>query len=115
MPDYIISSSELEALRHDASISSAIKELADVLSGRSQDVPHRFRAPAALANYIADYGVNQSVYHQLPLSYNVAAPIVLQITTRPTQGILELVFIGPEGLRLFTLEIEYDAVQKEGQ
>jgi hypothetical protein len=32
---------------------------------------------------------------------------MLQVTTRPTQNILELVFQGADGMRLFTLEIEY--------
>lgn len=107
---YVVSAAELNALHKDASVSEAIKELANILSGRSQDLPHRFRAPALFLDYMKglDYGTNQSVYHQIAIGYG-PAPIMLQITTRPTQKILELVFQGPDGMRLFTLEIEYGA------
>lgn len=114
MPDYVISSDELNKLRNDASVSDAIKELANILSGRSQDLPHRFRAPAIMAEYMSDWGNNSTYqYHQLS-GNNPANPLILQFTTRPTQRILEIVFQGSDGMRLFTLEIEY-AVQKEGQ
>lgn len=109
---YVLSGTELDALHKDASVSNAIKELANILSGRSQDLPHRFRAPESFGKFLADYGVNQSYYHQLPITYNHAAPLMLEITCRPSQGILELIFVDPAGTRLFTLEIEY-AVQKE--
>jgi hypothetical protein len=109
---YILTGSELDALRKDASVSGAIRELADILSGRSQDIPHRFRAPAGLAQYLEDYGVNQSYYHQLQIGYN-ANPLMLQVTTRPTQHIIEFCFCAPDGMRLFTLEIEY-AVSEKG-
>lgn len=81
--------------------------LSDLLSNRVNDVPHRFRAPKALEEFFHDYGVNQSYYHQLPLNFATRDPLMLQITTRPTQKILELIFQGPDGTRLFTLEIEY--------
>lgn len=110
---YQISAAELDSLRKDASVSDAIKELANILTGRSHDVPHRFRAPAAFLEYMKqlDYGVNQSVYHQIPIGYG-SAPVMLQLTTRPTQHILELCFTGPDGMRLFTLEIEYAVPEK---
>ncbi len=110
---YVLNASELESLRKDASVSEAIKELADILSGRSQDLPHRFKAPAAFNEYMKqmDYGINQSIYHQLPLGYG-SATVMLQLTTRPTQKILELCFQAPDGMRLFTLEIEYAVPEK---
>jgi len=112
MPEkYLISANELNALHKDASVSEAIKELANILSGRSQDIPHRFRAPAGLAQYLEDYGVNQSYYHQLQIGYN-ANPLMLQVTTRPTQHIIEFCFCAPDGMRLFTLEIEYAVPEK---
>lgn len=110
---YQLSASELEALRKDASVSNAIQELANILSGRSQDLPCRFKAPARFAEYVDDFGVNQSMYHQLQLGYNSANPLILRVTTRPTQKILELGFDGADGSRLFTLEIEY-AIQEKG-
>lgn len=105
---YVISSEELNALHKDASVSEAIKELANILSGRSQDLPHRFKAPESFAFYMKDlyFGTNQSVYHQIPVGYS-SNRLMLQITTRPTQKILELIFQGADGTRLFTLEIEY--------
>jgi hypothetical protein len=105
---YVIDAEELASLRKDASVSSAIQELANLFSGRSQDLPHRFKAPAAFSKFMADYGVNQSYYHQLPLTHDTSAPVMLQITTRPSQCILELIFSDCTGLRLFTLEIEYE-------
>jgi hypothetical protein len=111
---YVISSEELNSLHKDASVSEAIKELANILSGRSQDLPHRFKAPASLGNYLSDYGVNQTYYQliQLPTS-NQGCPLTIEITTRPTQHILEFIFQAPDGMRLFTLEIEY-AVSEKG-
>jgi len=108
---YVISSEELNSLHKDASVSEAIKELANILSGRSQDLPHRFRAPAGLQKYLDDYGVNQSYYYQIQIGYN-ANPLTLQVTTRPTQKIIEFCFCSPDGMRLFTLEIEYAVPEK---
>src|SRR5580692_7490031 len=105
--EYVVGQDELDKMREDASVSNAIKELANILSGRSQDLPHRFRAPSSLAKYFDEYPVNTSMYHQVPLSYNSSNPIMLQVTTRPTQHILELIFQAADGSRLFTLEIEY--------
>ncbi len=107
MANYVISAEELSDLKKDASVSNAIKELANILSGRSQDLPHRFRAPSSLREYFDKYPVNQSMYHQLPLSNSSPNPVMLQITTRPSQNILELIFQDGSGMRLFTLEIEY--------
>jgi hypothetical protein len=45
----------------------------------------------------------------LPLTYSTQInPLMLQVTTRPQQKILELIFQDANGQRLFTLEIEYD-------
>lgn len=104
---YVLNASELEQLTKDASVSGAIKELANILSGRSQDLPHRFRAPSRFAEYVDDYGVNTSIYHQIQVTHNSANPLLLQVTTRPTQKIMELCFNAADGSRLFTLEIEY--------
>lgn len=108
---YQLTETELSKLTQDASISGAIQELAGMLSGRANDLPHRFRAPALLQQYLDDHGVNQSYYHQLQLGYS-SNPLMLQVTTRPTQKILELVFNSPDGMRLFTLEIEYAVPEK---
>jgi hypothetical protein len=107
MSEFVVSGEELKQLQQDASVSSAIKELANILSGRSQDLPHRFRAPSSLKQYFDKFPVNTSMYHQLQLGNNYSNPMMLQVTTRPTQNILELVFQGADGMRLFTLEIEY--------
>jgi hypothetical protein len=111
MSDYVLSGEELEKLREDASISNAIKELAGILSGRSQDVPHRFRAPEAFGQYMTDYGVNTGYVQYLQIT-QTNNPVMLQITTRPTQKILEFVFQAADGSRLFTLEIEYAVPEK---
>jgi hypothetical protein len=108
MSDYVVSGEELAKLTEDASVSNAIKSLANILSGRSQDLPHRFRAPSSLREYFDQFPVNVSMYHQLPLTYNSTNPIMLQVTTRPSQHILELIFQAGDGMRLFTLEIEYE-------
>jgi hypothetical protein len=106
--EYVVKASELDDLRENASVAGAIKELASILSGRADDLPHRFRAPSSLRQFFTDYGVNQSYYQMMQLmTSNAAEPLQLQFTTRPTQNILEIVFQGPAGDRLFTLEIEY--------
>ena len=107
--EFVVSGEELHKLQEDASVSNAIKGLADLLSGRSQDLPHRFRAPGKFANYFTEYKEsNASVYHQLPLNYSSPSnPLMLQVTTRPAQKILELVLQDCNGMRLFMLESEY--------
>lgn len=111
---YVLNASELESLRKDASISGAIQELAGILSGRSQDLPHRFRAPSAFGKYLTDYGVNQTYYNQMNITQGGAEGVNLMYTLRPTQKILELIFTSYAGNRLFTLEIEY-AVPETGE
>jgi hypothetical protein len=108
--EYVVGQDELDKMREDASVSHAIKELASILTGRADDVPHRFRAPGKFANYFTEYvDSNSSMYHQLPLTYSTQInPLMLQVTTRPQQKILELIFQDANGQRLFTLEIEYD-------
>lgn len=111
--EYLVSASELEKLTSDASISNAIKDLANMLSGRSQDLPHRFRAPNLMAKYMEDWGTNNTYVYQAIHGSNAANPLMLQMTTRPSQKILEMIFCAADGMRLFTLEIEY-AVSEEG-
>jgi hypothetical protein len=107
--EYVVGQDELDKMREDASVSNAIRGLADMLSGRTQDLPHRFKAPGKFADYFTEYKEsNASVYHQLPLNYQSPHnPLMLQVTTRPAQKILELVFQDCNGMRLFMLEIEY--------
>lgn len=120
---YQLTESELNKLCEDASVSNAVKELANILSGRSQDLPHRFRAPVALAQFFSpDYPNQTYTYHtnirgdsinsqhdqhQIMGTSNPAYPLIMRITTRPAQHILELEFNDACGSRLFTLEIEY--------
>jgi hypothetical protein len=109
MSEFVVSGDELHKLQEDASVSNAIKGLADLLSGRTQDLPHRFRAPGKFADYFTEYvSSNTSTFHQLPLTYNMPSnPLMLLVTTRPAQKILELIFQDANGQRLFTLEVEY--------
>jgi ABC-type transporter lipoprotein component MlaA len=99
---------------HEQALAKAIvTALGEFMDARTQDLPHRFRAPASFAQYMQDYGVN-STYHSIPIygSSNVNY-MTLEMTTRPTQKIFEITFQGADGMRLFTLEIEYgDAIQK---
>lgn len=104
--EYVVSGDELNKLQEDASVSNAIKQLASILTGRADDVPHRFRAPSGMAQYMEEYQSNTSTWHNLPIGYG-ANSLQLQMTTRPAQKILELIFQAPDGMRLFTLEIEY--------
>jgi hypothetical protein len=109
MTEFVVSGDELNKMREDASVSNALKELASVLTGRADDLPHRFRAPGKFAEYFSEWKeTNSSMYHQLPLNYSQPSrPLMLQVTTRPAQKILELVFQDCNGTRLFMLEIEY--------
>lgn len=124
----IITESELKQLTESAQVSNAIKELAGVLTGRANDVPHRFRAPDALAHFFNPDFPNQTYQYstnirgdsrngqydqqQIMGCNNAAYPLILRITTRPSQGILELEFDDANGTRLFILEIEYALPQK---
>lgn len=98
-----------EEFAHEEALARAIvSALGDLITARTNDLPHRFRAPSSLKEYFDKFPVNNSVYHQVQLGNNYANPMMLQITTRPSQGILELIFQSADGMRLFTLEIEYD-------
>ena len=124
MSEFVVSGEELNKLHEDASVSSAIKELASILTGRADDVPHRFRAPKLLREYFNPDMVNQTYqchtairgdshdvgqYDQQTImgTANQSMPLILRMTTRPAQHILELEFDDYNGMRLFTLEIEY--------
>jgi hypothetical protein len=123
MSEFVVSGDELNKLHEDASVSSAIKQLASILTGRADDVPHRFRAPKALRDFFNPEGLNQTYqYHtairgntsvgqydqqQILGVQNQSMPLILRMTTRPAQSILELEFDDYNGTRLFTLEIEY--------
>lgn len=123
MTEFVVSGDELKKLQEDASVSAAIKELAGLLSGRSNDLPHRFRGPKALREFFNPDFPNQTYQYQTSLRSNVSAsqydqqqilgtnnaslPLILRMTTRPAQNILELEFDDSMGSRLFTLEIEY--------
>jgi hypothetical protein len=106
--EYLLSETELIQLHKDASVSNAIKELADILIGRSNDLPHRFKAPKAFAQYMMDWGVNTTQRSIINIyGSNISCPMTMDMTTRPTQKIFEIIFQGADGTRLFTLEIEY--------
>jgi hypothetical protein len=123
MSEFVVSGEELRKLQEDASVSAAIKELAGLLSGRSNDVPHRFRGPKALREFFnpdipnqtyqyttnirGNSSVGQYDQHQIIGTQNAQMPLILRMTTRPVQNILELEFDDSCGSRLFTLEIEY--------
>jgi hypothetical protein len=123
MSEFVVSGEELKKLQEDASVSSAIKELAGLLSGRSNDLPHRFRAPKALREFFNPDIPNQTYQYatnirsnskiaqydqqQIIGTQNSQMPLILRMTTRPAQNILELEFDDSCGMRLFTLEIEY--------
>lgn len=99
-----------EEFAHEEALARAIvSALGDLITARTDDLPHRFKAPRAFAEYIADWGTNSTYQHIVPaFGSNHSNPMVIQMTTRPTQQILEIVFQGGDGMRLFTLEIEYD-------
>ena len=93
---------------HEKAMAQAIvTALGEFITARTSDLPHRFKAPSSLKEYFDKFPVNNSTYHQLQLGNNYANPMMLQVTTRPSQNILELIFQGADGMRLFTLEIEY--------
>jgi ABC-type transporter lipoprotein component MlaA len=102
---------------HEQALAKAIvSALGEFMDARTQDLPHRFRAPKLFAEYLTDWGTN-STYVTTPIyGGNTANQMTLQMTTRPTQHILEIIFTAADGMRLFTLEIEYgDAIQEKRQ
>jgi hypothetical protein len=121
--EFVVSGEELKNLQESASVSTAIRDLASILTGRADDVPHRFRAPRALREFFNPDMVNQTYQyhtairgdskvgqydqHSIMGTNNHAFPLILRITTRPAQNILELEFDDANGSRLFQLEIEY--------
>jgi hypothetical protein len=100
---------------HEKALAQAVvTALGELLESRRNDLPHRFRAPASFAHYMDDWGTNSS-YHSIPIyGSSPANTMTIQMTTRPTQKILEMIFQAADGMRLFTLEIEYgDAIHKK--
>jgi hypothetical protein len=98
-----------EEFAHEEALAKAIvSALGDLITARTNDLPHRFRAPSSFGAYLADWGTN-STYHSIPIAgSNAANYMTMEMTTRPTQRIFEITFQGADGMRLFTLEIEYD-------
>lgn len=93
---------------HDKALAAAIMTIfGELLEKRTNDLPHRFRAPRSFAEYMTDWGTN-TIYHSVPIhGSNSANYMTMELTTRPTQKIFEIIFQGADGMRLFTLEIEY--------
>lgn len=104
---FVVEESELNGLEKSASVAAAIREFMDLLTNRTQDLPHRFRCPKAFAEYMDDWGVNSTFFTTPVYGSKGSNPMQLQMTTRPTQRILELCFTAADGTRLFTLELEY--------
>lgn len=99
-----------EFTRNKALAEAIVSALGELITVRTQDLPHRFKAPRAFAEHMEDWGTN-STYHSVPIhGSSPANGITIQMTTRPSQHIFEMVFQDFSGMRLFTLEIEYDAL-----
>lgn len=85
-----------------------VTALGEFITNRIDDLPHRFKTPSSFGEYMSNWGVNQT-YHSVPIHGNNAAMyMTMEMTNRPSQGIFEIVFQGADGMRLFTLELEYD-------
>jgi hypothetical protein len=100
---------------HERALAKAIvSALGEFIEARTQDLPHRFRAPESFAQYLADWGTNSTYVSQPIYGGNPSNTMMMQMTTRPTQKIFEIIFTGADGTRLFTLEIEYgDAISQK--
>lgn len=108
-----VKSPEPDFGREDYLAKAIVTAFGELIQSRTNDLPHRFRAPSSFGAYLADWGVN-STYHSVPIAgSNAANYMTMEMTTRPTQRIFEITFQGADGMRLFTLEIEYgDAIPK---
>ena len=109
MAKLVVDEKEMASLEKDANLVKTLQAFMSLLEGRTQDVPHRFRCPSSFREFMADYGTNQSWIYMTDIKGNkdAANPLMMQITTRPTQQIMEIVFSSASGMRLFTLELEY--------
>lgn len=104
-----VKSPEPDFNREDYLAKAIVTAFGELIQSRTNDLPHRFRAPAAFKEYMTDWGTNSSQVHFIPIyGSDNANPMTIQMTTRPTQKIFELIFQRADGMRLFTLEIEYD-------
>jgi hypothetical protein len=95
--------------REDYLAEAIVKAFGDLINQRVNDLPHRFKAPPAFAEYMRETEKmtgGTSNYYQVNIGWGTF-PIILRYVTRPQNHILELVFEGSDGMRLFTLEIEY--------
>jgi hypothetical protein len=101
--------------REDYLAKAIVSAFGELINNRINDLPHRFKAPEAFAYYMAEIEKSSGGTSNVS-QFNIGwgpMPIVVQMMTRTRQHILELVFQGADGMRLFILEIEYgDAVQK---
>ena len=96
--------------KEDYLAKAIVSELGILLSNRANDLPHRFHAPPAFAGYMADIEKNcggTDSYTQFQIGYS-PYPIIVRTTTRPRKHLLEIEFDSADGMRLFTLEIEYN-------
>lgn len=106
-----------EEYAHEKALADAIvTALGKFFTARTDDLPHRFRAPASFGVYMDTHWGTNSTYHSVPIhGLDTSHYMTMEMTNRPNQKIFEIVFQGADGMRLFTLEIEYSAIQKEGQ
>lgn len=108
MARIVVDDKELNELQKSSDLVMAVKEFSQLLMGRTQDLPHRFKCPASMRKYMETGWDTNSVYQHMPVTPgNNANCLYLRMINRPTQKILELEFDGADGMRLFTLELEY--------
>jgi hypothetical protein len=100
---------------HEKALAQAIvTAFGELITLRTQDLPHRFKAPPIFAQYMREVekqSGGSGNFTQVNIGWG-PMPIVMQWVTRPRVHILELTFSSPDGMRLFTLEIEYAVGQE---
>jgi hypothetical protein len=105
----VVDEKEMASLEKDANLVKTLQAFMSLLEGRTQDVPHRFRCPSSFREFMSDYGTNMTWRYMTEIkgSRDACNPLMMEITTRPTQQLMEIVFASASGMRLFTLELEY--------
>ena len=115
--DGTIIAQEEDHSKEDYLAKAIVKELGNLLNARANDIPHRFLAPPAFAGYMQEiekYSGNTDQYSQFQIGYG-AYPIIVRTTIRPRVHLVAMEFQSADGMRLFTLEIEYNnAIPEKG-
>jgi hypothetical protein len=97
--------------REDYLAKAIVEALGALFTARTNDLPHRYKVPPALAFYLADQDWGNEYYQQFQIGYG-PAPVNVQIYYRKHKHVMEMQFQGPDGSNLMMLELDWSDIKE---